>query len=88
MSFALIGCDPKTPTPETAATDTSVESESDRLNAWLEERYEEELMNSPITLTFLGRKELNDKIDDVSEAAEDEQLAWKLDSVATMKVDL
>jgi uncharacterized protein (DUF885 family) len=85
LSFALIGCDPKTPAPETAATDTSVESESDRLNAWLEERYEEELMNSPITLTFLGRKELNDKIDDVSEAAEDEQLAWKLDSVATMK---
>ena len=42
LSFALIGCDPKTPTPETAATDTSVESESDRLNAWLEERYEEE----------------------------------------------
>ena len=85
LSFALIGCDSKTPAPETSASDTSVQSESDRLNAWLEERYEEELMQSPITLTFLGRKELNDKIDDVSEAAEDEQLAWKLASVETMK---
>ena len=68
-----------------AATEQVEQSESDQLNAWFEVKFEEELMMSPIGLTFLGRKDRYDEIDDVSEAAEDEQLDWKRQTVAEMK---
>ncbi len=71
-------------TDETAV-DSSEQTESDRLNAWLEAQYEEELMQSPMTLTFLGRKERYGELDDFSEAAQEKQLAWKQDSVKTMQ---
>ncbi|MBT8113899.1 MAG: DUF885 domain-containing protein [Arenicella sp.] len=61
------------------------QSESDRLNAWFEVKYEEELMQSPIGLTFLGRKERYGEIDDLSEAEQDRQLEWKRQSVAEMQ---
>ncbi|MEM7360177.1 MAG: DUF885 domain-containing protein [Pseudomonadota bacterium] len=63
----------------------AVQSESDRLNAWFEQRYEEELMFSPIGLTMQGRKERYAEIDDFSEAAGDEQLQWKGKTVEDMK---
>ena len=68
---------------ETAVVDTAAETE--RLNKWFEEKYEEELLMSPIGLTFLGRKERYGEIDDMSEAAEDEQLEWKRQTVEEMK---
>ena len=40
--------------------------QKEALNAWFEEKYEEELQMSPIQLTFLGRKDQYDKIDDLS----------------------
>ena len=61
------------------------QSESERLNAWFEERYEEELQFSPIQLTMLGRKERYDEIDDVSEEAEDRQFEWRRAPVETME---
>ena len=61
------------------------EDESVRLNAWFEERYEEELAFSPIQQTFLGVTENNDKIDDFSLEAQLEQLNWKRESVAEMR---
>lgn len=60
-------------------------SETQKLNEWFEIKYEEELMMSPIALTFQGRKERYDEIDDASEAAEDEQLKWKRQTVDEMK---
>jgi uncharacterized protein (DUF885 family) len=60
-------------------------TESEKLNQWFEEKYEEEVMMSPINLTFLGRKERYGEIDDMSVAAEDKQLAWKKRSVEEMK---
>ena len=60
-------------------------SETEKLNAWFEEKYEEELQFSPIGMTFLGRKDRYDEIDDLSEAAENEVLAWKAASVEEMK---
>ncbi|MFO7324910.1 MAG: DUF885 domain-containing protein [Pseudomonadota bacterium] len=60
-------------------------TESDRLNAWLDAQYEEELRFSPMQLTFLGRKELNDQLDDVSVEAMDRQLAWQRRSVREMQ---
>ena len=61
--------------------------ESVRLNAWFEEKYEEELGFSPIQQTFLGVTENNDQIDDFSLEAQLEQLNWKRDSVAEMKAN-
>lgn len=59
-------------------------SESERLNEWLDQKYEENLQMSPLTLTMLGRKDLYDQIDDMSEAAEEKQLQWRAETVAEM----
>jgi uncharacterized protein (DUF885 family) len=48
-----------------------------RLDAWFAEKYQEQLRFSPISLTFLGRKELYDQLDDMSYEAADRQLAWQ-----------
>lgn len=66
-----------------AASDT--ETETTRLNEWFAARWEEQLDFSPIQKTFLGRKDDYDKIDDMSEQAEDEQLAWRRRTTAEMK---
>ena len=68
-----------------AETEATEQSETEKLNAWFDEKYEEQVMTSPIRLTFLGRKERNDEIDDMSYEAAQEQLQWRLDSVEEMK---
>ncbi|HEX7062944.1 MAG TPA: DUF885 domain-containing protein [Woeseiaceae bacterium] len=68
-----------------AATSDPVQSETDRLNEWFAARWEEQLDFSPIQKTFLGRKDDYDQIDDASEAAEDEQLAWRRRTTAEMR---
>ena len=60
-------------------------SESERLNEWFELRFEEQLQFSPISLTFMGRKDLYDQVDDMSEAGEDKQLAWQRSTVEEME---
>ena len=52
------------------------QSESERLNVWFEEKYEERLQFSPIELSYLGRKEQYDTLGDFSIEQEDIQLAW------------
>ncbi|EKE83679.1 DUF885 domain-containing protein [Idiomarina xiamenensis] len=52
------------------------ESESERLNQWFAEKYEEQLQQSPLQMTFLGRKDRYGEIDDMSEQAQQEQLQW------------
>ncbi len=59
-------------------------SESARLNAWLDERFEEQLLMNPTWLTQMGRKERYDAYDDLSEAGRAEQLAWLGASVTEM----
>ena len=71
--------------PKTTSTPGATEAETARLNEWFEARWEEQLDFSPIRKTFLGRKDDYDKIDDLSEAAEDEQLAWRRRTTAEMK---
>jgi uncharacterized protein (DUF885 family) len=73
------------PPAETAPEAAPEPSETERLNAWFEERYEEQLQQSPIQLTFLGRKERYDEIDDLSEAEEDRQLEWLRGTVEQME---
>lgn len=61
-----------------------VGTETDNLNAWLDERYEESLQFSPMQLTILGRKDLYDQIDEVSEQATRDQVAWRVKTVEQM----
>ena len=102
-SAILIACEPADNSAQTSASNETevsasatvtssesardVEDESVRLNAWFEERYEEELAFSPIQQTFLGVTENNDKIDDFSLEAQLEQLNWKRESVAEMRAN-
>lgn len=90
----LSGCKPA-PQPETnnapaaaqsaTATTAVVQSESERLNQWFEVKYEEQLQMSPLQLTFQGRKDKHDQIDDLTEAGEDKALAWQAATVAELK---
>lgn len=85
---ALSACEPANNTQSEGQTVVTVEmvaAESARLNEWFEKQFETEVAFSPIQQTFLGRKTNNDKIDDLSVKAQDEQLAWKRASVAEMK---
>lgn len=69
------------PSPAAAAQ----ESESARLAAWLDLKFEEELQFSPMGLTRLGRKDQYDRLDDTRYAADERELAWKAASVAEMQ---
>ena len=83
LSLAAPGAFAQQPAP--VATATSAQTEPQRLNAWFEQKYQEELRFSPIALTFLGRKDLYDRLDDMSEQAQDERLAWRKASVEEME---
>jgi len=87
----LAGCGQDATTANTAtdqqqqAVSAEQGTVSERLNAWFDVKYEEQLQQSPIQLTFLGRKERYGEIDDLSRAAEQRQLDWMAASVAEMK---
>ncbi len=83
LSLFLLSC---TPLASNDGKNESLQAtESARLNTWFAEKFEQELQTSPISLTFLGRKEQYDRIDDYSEEAEAEQLDWKRRSVEEME---
>lgn len=69
----------------TVASAADVAAESKRLNAWFDKKYEEQLKFSPIQLTFQGSKELYDQVDDMSEQASRDQVAWQKASVEEME---
>lgn len=93
LPLGLVAC--KQPAAEApsasanASADTAAandrQGETARLNAWFDKKYEEQLQFSPIQLTFLGRKELYDQIDDASEAGIRKQVAWLEASVKEME---
>ena len=68
-----------------AATPDRVEAETARLNRWFDDRYEEYLQRHPITTTRIGRKDNYDRIDDMTEAAGDAELAWRRQSVQDLR---
>ncbi|MDH4124800.1 MAG: DUF885 domain-containing protein [Gammaproteobacteria bacterium] len=68
-----------------AGMTASADSETVRLNVWLNERFEEQLQFSPMRLTTLGRKDLYDQIDDISEQAARDQAAWGMNTIEQMK---
>jgi uncharacterized protein (DUF885 family) len=74
--------------PAVAATEqatVAAASETDRINQWFDEKYEEELAFSPIEQTSIGRKTDYGLIDDFSDAGADRQLAWLRNAVAEMQ---
>mgnify|MGYP000883072581 CR=1 FL=1 len=92
LPFGLVACKQQaTEAPSASADATAAASTSDRqaetarLNAWFDEQYEEFLQFSPTTLTFQGRKDRYDELDDMSEAAMRERLDWMASSVAEME---
>jgi len=98
--FALASCDVvRTPSnseteasqplveAQSAPTAEEIAAETARLNAWFEDKYEAEVLESPIQLTFLGRDERQGEIDDFSEASLDAQLARSRANVAELKAN-
>ena len=93
--IALGACGaPEAPPAETPASETpaapsaaQIEQETARLNAWFDEKYEEELQQSPMTLTTLGRKEKYGQIDDASMQAIEDNLAWRRAATEEMKAN-
>lgn len=66
---------------------TIVQQESDRLNAWFSERYAEGLARSPMSQTYLGKPDNQDKLDDMSQIALNEEAALRTDWLAEMRRD-
>lgn len=93
--FTLAACGQPEPSsmppaaPETtttaSATDAETQTETQRLNAWFDEKYEEMLQFSPISMTFQGLKDRYGEIDDMSVEAENAQVEWMRQSVAEMQ---
>lgn len=81
----LVACsEPKESQPE-AVSAAPPQTETQRLNVWLDEQYAEQLEASPMTKTSLGDKTDYDKLDDFSLAAEQRDLEWLRDSVSSMQ---
>lgn len=77
-STAVTGC--KAVGANSTASQTASQNETEesaKLNAWFEEKFEQELAFSPIRQTFLGIKTDYGKIDDMSVEAEIAQLEWR-----------
>ncbi len=68
-----------------AATAATAASEDARLTAFLDTQFAEELQQEPQLATRLGSKDGQDKLDDISAAAELRKLEWRRASVAKMK---
>ncbi|HIG39410.1 MAG TPA: DUF885 domain-containing protein [Gammaproteobacteria bacterium] len=88
LLLMLAACSPDKPAPVQTAADTDpgspVETETNRLNAWLDDEFAEYLAFSPLAKTRLGDKSDYDKLDDVSEARDIRVLEWRRASVAEM----
>ena len=55
------------------------------LTEWLDAEYEEQLMRSPMNLTYLGRSERKDELDEFTLESYQADLAWQAASVAEME---
>jgi hypothetical protein len=89
LALALAACgNPAETTAPSAATELTADQKAEvskELNEWFDVKFEEALQESPITMTFLGRKDLNDQIDCFTFACADEQLARQKAAVEEMK---
>ncbi|MDE1468501.1 DUF885 domain-containing protein [Aurantiacibacter sp. D1-12] len=72
-SVALTGCEVSGPTP---ASIECAETQTECINAWFDEKFDEFLAFSPIQQTSLGIKTDYDKLDDLSVEGIEAQNAW------------
>ena len=95
LSTALVGCS-TTNTEQSQATTAAVQknqSESEKANALFEQIFLENVMASPVNQTYLGIKKDYDKWDEISEQADQQDLARnkknlkKLASIDESKLD-
>ena len=87
--IALAACDPSSAkasdqASEVTSADVS-QTESERLNAWFDQKFDEHLQSSPISLTYIGLKEKYDQVDDVSFSAQEDRLNRMRADTAEMK---
>ena len=87
MAVMLTACQKPDSAAEQDSAVASPDAETARLNVWLDERYEEKLQFSPMSLTVIGRKDQYDAIDDISEQAARDQAAWGMSTVEQMKAE-
>lgn len=80
----LPGC--RADAPDTSRAEI-VEQESDRINAWFDERYQDALARSPMNQTYLGKTEGLDRLDDISQLALDEEASLRRNWLAEMRRD-
>ncbi len=85
IALSLSACSPAETAPEEATVE--VTDQSAELNAWFDTKYEESLQFSPIQMSFLGRKDMNDQIDCFTHACAQEQLAWRVATTDELKSD-
>ncbi len=74
----------KETTTQTTAQKVAMD-ESARLNQWFDTKYEAEVLESPINLTYLGRSERKGEIDDFSPEAYAKSIAIKQANLAELK---
>ena len=72
---------------DTVSRELLVQQESDRLNAWFAQRYEDGLARSPMTRTYLGEDEGLDRLDDISQVAIDEEAALRRNWLSELRRD-
>ena len=80
--LSLTACLPSSDVPSRSEL---VKAESQALNDWFEERYEDGLARSPMMQTYIGKNTQNDRLDDISAMALDEEAAMKKAWLNTMR---
>ena len=75
----------KAETSQVASAVKNALSESERLNQWFTEKYEEQLQTSPLMMTFLGRKDKYDEFNTMNREEAKRDLAWQVASTKEMK---
>lgn len=94
-ALLLPGCSPEKDSstkPESlsgvvSAESVKRESETEKLNAWLNEEFDDYLDFSPMAKTRLGSKSDYGMLDDVSDAQREKVLSWRRRSVDHMRVN-
>jgi len=65
----VTGCEAQSPAAAPSEASSAAADASEQLNAWFDEQYEADLLQSPTTLTRQGRPERLDEWDDISQNA-------------------
>ncbi len=77
--------EPPADSSTTQQVDAAKIAETERLNVWFENKFNQAIARSPMSATFLGSRENYDKWDDVSEAAQQAELEIQRANVAEMR---